>query len=86
MPTGMSKAFASLFGRFPKGRAGLQAQHLQAWLGNGRVSSGPLEVEGSEAGDSGDSYWGFIWFSLKSLKPNTTMTINFLPKTVLQSI
>lgn len=85
MPTGMSEAFSILFGRLPMGRVGLQAQHL-AWLGNRRVSSGPLEVEGSEAGDGGDSHWGFIWFSLKSLKPNTTMMINFLPKTVLQSI
>ena len=58
----MSKTFSVLVGRLPKGRAGLQAIHLQAWLGNRRVNSSPLEDEGSEAGDGEDSHLGFTWF------------------------
>lgn len=58
----MSKTFSVLVGRLPKGRAGLQARHLQVWLGNRRVHSSPLEDEGSEAGDGEDSHLGFTWF------------------------
>lgn len=62
MLVSVSKTFSVLVGRLPKGRVGLQARHLQAWLGNRRVNSSPLEDEGSEAGDGEDSHLGFTWF------------------------
>ena len=47
------------------------------------ISRFGLKVKSSEPGDSGFSYLGFILFVLKYLKLNTTMEINFLPKTIL---
>lgn len=78
----MTKAYFSIpFGRLPAGRVGLWARHQQAWPGNRRVSTAPLDVRGSEAGDAG---FHPVLTQVPEIK--YSMGINLLPKTVLQPI